>query len=1448
MTDRDRLLARLLAQRGIELAEEPRIPRRSPDEPVPLSGAQRGLWFTERIGLDQGAYAMLSTVRLTGDLDIPTLRQALRKVLGRHEALRTYVVEKDGVPEQRVAPLAELSEEDYFTLVEEPGEPDGLLAEGVDRPFDLTRAPLLRLLLIRRSPSEHVMLLTAHHIICDYDSMNQVFADLVSYYGGEELAELPLHFADYVRWQEGQLDAGARDEQLAYWKESLDGAPPVLNLPTDRPRIASRGVTGASHMLTVPAELAARFSELCRAHGCTTFAGLLAAFGLLLGRYSSSTDVVVGSATTRRPTQTQGVVGMFVTPTALRVDLSGAPTVAGLLTRAREVAAAALSNADVSFDQVAAAVAPRRDLSYHPLFQVMLVQNRIGGSIDWPGLTVTPIDVGRATSRFDLTLQVRERAGAWPVNLDYSAELFDQETIARLGEHFVAMLTAMVDHPAAPVTSLDLSAEDDRSLLARLNDTETIYPDVDSVVDLIEAQARVTPDAPAVLTVAGDTVTYRELDQRANALAVSLRERGVGPETPVGLRLKAGPDAIVGLLGILKAGGYYVPLDPGWPELRLRAILDDCGATVVLSDEDTSATAAEPPAVARHPGLLAYAVYTSGSTGTPKGVGVQHESLLNLTRAFVERHGFTAGQKLLMVPPLSFDASVGDVFPALATGMTLVLHPEPAALGGAELLRLCAEHGIAAVDTAAALWLRWVDDLAGLPGAAQDSPLRVMMVGGEAVPATAVREWAGLTGGTVMLHNHYGPTEATVCATTYSTIDGSEVDNVLPIGSPLPNVRTYVLDATLRPAPVGVPGELYVGGVAPARGYLSSPAATAAAFLPDPFGGGRMYRTGDLARLRSDGTLEFLGRADEQVKLRGNRIELAEVRAALAAHPQAGEVAAAVRDEMLVGYLVPRTGSTLPGPAELRAFCAERLPDYMLPTAFVVLDALPLSRNGKLDSAALPAPAGSAAPYEPPRTPVELALAEIWAEVLGTSAVGRHSSFFALGGHSLVAAAVLAKLRALLGVTLPLRALFATNDLAELAEVVEQAQVSDESFARNYTQGIPSIEQMRRDAEPPADIVPGGPVVEGPAKRVLLTGATGFLGAHLLAELLARTDADVYCLVRAESVAVAKARLLANLRRAKLSVPEHDLARIVPIIGDIALPRLGLSISDYELLADSMDAIYHNGVVMNFVLTYRWLMPPHVESTVEILRLAVRKRTKPLHLMSTLGVFLGKAYDEQLITEYDRALDPSGLDTGYHTTKWVADTMGVNARDRGLPISIYRIAAIVGDVRTGTAKTDSYLSRQVATCAHHGSVPETSDVIDMLPVDLLAAAIVGISTRHTGRDFHFYRADGYRYADLGATLSEMGYPVAALPYEQWRQAMLAAPTSSFGPLAYGLPTWRRPHPVFDCSATWAAAREAGVEFPPADAAMMRRHIEFLADSGVLPARAEEVTADADRVG
>ncbi|ONI86819.1 hypothetical protein ALI22I_24855 [Saccharothrix sp. ALI-22-I] len=1468
---RERLLAKLLAERGLAAAPRQAVPRRPEGAVVPLSGNQRGLWLTGRLGLDAGAYVMFAALRVAGEVDETRLRAAVRTVMGRHEALRTRIVETDGVPEQQV--LDDVPAD--VTVHEVAGEEElnEFVVSEVDTPFDLAVAPLLRVRVVRVGGGT-ALVFSAHHIVCDDLSLGVVAREVGDVYAGVTPEPVGAQFPDYVHWQADRLADGERQRQLDHWHERLSGAPDVLDLALDRPRTRNRTTAGGSHRFTVPAALAGKLAEVTRAHGCTTFAGLLAVFGVLLARRSGVDDLVIGSPTTHRPfPELERSVGMFVTTTALRLDLSGDPTVADLLGRARSTAIDALDHAEVSFDEAAARVAPRRDLAHHPLFQVMLVLNRGGGSGTWAGMDAAELPVDRGTSRFDLTLHVRETDGDWPANLDYSMDVFDPDSVARLADHLLAVLTALVADPTARLSEVDTTSAADRSAAARLNGEPQNGLDAGLSIRRPRVLARIAehvaahPDTTAVLDLAdGTELTFAQLDRRANRVAHLLVGSGVGPETPVGLALRAGPDALVALLAVLKAGGAYVPLDPAHPPARLAGLLADCGASVVITapgnrdrfgefhgtlldttDDAFTGEADLPPPVIVPADGLAYIVYTSGSTGVPKGVQVQHDTLANLTDAFIDLHGFGPGQRILMIPPLSFDASVGDVFPAWCAGAAVVVHPEPAAIGGPELLKLCADHAITAVDSAAALFKRWVADLDGL--VVDPGPLSVMMIGGEAVPTSTVAEWAALTGGKVALVNHYGPTETTVCATAYRTIDAGEVDpraTTLPIGRPLPGVRAYVLDAHLRTAPVGVPGQLHIGGVAPARGYRGDPARTASAYLPDPtVVGGRMYATGDLVRLLPDGTLEFLGRVDDQVKLRGHRIEPGEVRAALLAHPTIAEAAVAVRGDTLVAYVVARAEAAAPELDELRVFCAGRLPEAMLPGAVVVLDELPLTRHGKVDVAALPEPDPTArlTPYEPPSTPLERALAEIWSEVLDAPLVGRRDSFFGLGGHSLIAATVLAKVRALLGVTVPLRALFATADLAELAEVVEQVAASDHTFAKRYKAGLPSVAEMRADAIPPDDIVPRHPLRTGPPERVLLTGATGFLGAHLLGELLSRTGAEVHCLVRAETPAAAGTRIRANLRRAHLDVPEEQLARVVPVVGDMSQPLLGLSEQDFSALAESMDAIYHNGALVNFVLTYQWMMPPNVGSTVDVLRLATRYATKPLHLMSTLGVFLGVNYDRQRVTEADRPEDPTGLDTGYLTTKWVVDRMALHARDRGVPVSIHRIAAIMGDVRTGTAKTESYLSRQITACAHAGVVPRTSDVIDMLPVDRLAAAIAGISTRpephgaeSRGGDFHYYRADGFSYADLGDVLTAKGYPTRLVEYSDWRSLMLESPDSAFGPLAFGLTTTHRAHPVFDCSATWAAAAACGVSFPPADAEMIARHVDFLAAAGKLPER------------
>ncbi|GAA3854789.1 thioester reductase domain-containing protein [Saccharothrix violaceirubra] len=1430
MTDdqRERLLAKLMARQGLRSAG---LPRRPGGADVPLSGNQRGLWLAGQLGDDSGAYVMYAAIRVTGTLDVERLRDAVAVVVDRHEALRTRVVEVDGVPAQEIVPAtASVTCTDVESL-------DDAVRSEVDTPFDLGAAPLFRVRVFR-SDDVTAVVLSAHHIVCDDVSLAVVAEEIgAAYQGGTSFAPVG-QFPDFVHWQAGRLAEGDRARMLDHWASRLADAPPVLDLAGDRPRTPHRSIAGDSHRFTVPAALAARLTEVTREQGATTFAGLLAAFAVVLSRRSGTDDVVIGSPTTDRPFPAlERAVGMFVTTTALRVDLSGDPTVAELLARTRTTAVEALDHAGVSFDEVTARVAPRRDPAHHPLFQVMLVLNRGSGGGTWAGLPATTLPVTRGTSRFDLTLHVRETDGDWPVDLDYRTDLFSPDTAARLADQVLVTLSALVRDPAARLSTLDTTPPADHAAAEALHGVP-VAP-VDDVLTRIAAAVANHPDTTAVLDLgSGAEITFAELDRRADHVANLLRSHGVGPSVPVGLAARAGVEGLSGLLGVLKAGGAYVPLDPAHPPARLAGLLESCGAPVVLAPAEVDlgpyggvvltswSGEAEGFEVTR--GDLAYVIHTSGSTGTPKGVEVGHASLAHLTDSFVAVHGFAAGHRILMIPPLSFDASVGDVFPAWSVGAAIVVHPEPAAIDGPGLLRLCADHGITAVDAPAALLKRWVADLDGVVDVST-GPLGLVMFGGEAVPVATVAAFARITGGRVRLVNHYGPTETTVCATTFTTVEASEVDSrsaTLPIGRPLPGVRAYVLDARLRPVPLGVPGQLHVGGVAPAWGYRDDPARTAAAYLPDPVvPGGRVYRTGDLVRSLPDGNLEFLGRVDDQVKLRGHRIEPGEVRAALLAHPDVTEAAVTVRGDVLVGYVVGAVD-----PAGVRAFCADRLPAAMLPGAVVVLDGLPLTRHGKVDFAALPDPTPGVE-YEAPRTDVERVLAEVWSEVLGVPVVGRRDTFFGLGGHSLVAAAVLGRVRSLLGVTVPLRALFATADLAELAEVVERAH--DDTYT--FRSGLPTAEQMHADAEPPADIVPAATTVDA-VSRVFLTGSTGFLGAYLLSELLARSSYEVHCLVRAETPDLALDRIVANFRRAGVDVPAGHLARIVPVVGDLSRPLMGLTEDEFDLLARSMDAVYHNGAVMNFVLTYRWMMPSHVGSTIDILRLVTRHRTKPLHLTSTLGVFLGTAYDRRPVTEAVRCDDPTGLDTGYNTTKWVADRMAVLARDRGVPVSIHRIAAIGGDVRTGRAQTASYLSRQIAACAQLGAVPDSGDVLDMLPVDRVGAAVAALSLDSVATDYHYYRSDGFTYADLGGVLTERGYPTRVLPFEQWRTLMLDHPETAFGPLAYGLSGRRRAHPVFDCTRTFTAAAAHGVEFPPADAEMLGRHVDHLITAGAMPER------------
>ncbi|MEW5929242.1 MAG: amino acid adenylation domain-containing protein [Gemmatimonadota bacterium] len=1067
-------------------AAKPRdvIARRRFTGPPPLSFAQERLWVLDQLLPGSSVYNLAAVSYLDGPLDVDVLERAVREILRRHEALRTIYPQVDGEPVQEL-----LDPDDFRVELEEiPEMPEAerdayvrrrTREEGA-RPFDLTTGPLFRVRLYRLSPTRHVFHTIKHHIVTDGWSMGALSHELEVIYKAfaagrpSPLPELPIQYSDYAAWQREYLTGETLQRQVDYWRGHLAGVP-NLEMPTDRPRPPVESHRGAFHRFLVPEEVVDPLREMCRREGVTLNMAITAAWAVVLARYAGQEDFAVGTLIgNRNRAETEKLIGYFVNTAALRMDLSGDPSYREFLRRVRGVLLDADAHQDLPFERVVEELRPPRDLSRHPLFQALfflhafVVQNAPMPSSDLGGVTFASFDPesgialqDTGAAKFDLLLGMVELGGVLSAILEYATDLFDAATAERMADHLVTLLAAAAAEPDACIWDLPLaSAEELRELeaLGAAPAGASVRPADRCVHELVEAQARRTPGATA-LVAGGTEVTYAELDAESRRLARFLRSAGVGPETRVGIFLERTPAMVAALLGVLRAGGAYVPLDPGHPRERIAFALEDSGARVVLTQDsladalppghgadvvrldgdrariDAAGEDGAPAAVA--PGNAAYLIYTSGSTGRPKGVVVTHGAAAGFLEAVLERPGISPDDTLVAVTTLAFDISVLELFAPLACGARVVLADRATAADPAALAALLASSGATVMQATPATWsMLLLAGWEGRPG------LRVLS-GGEALPgelADRLRERCAA------VWNLYGPTEATVWATVHR-VERSEP--TVPLGGPLANTRAYVLDGRLVPVPVGVPGELYLAGAGVARGYHGRADLTAERFLPDPAAGaagGRMYRTGDRARRREDGTLEFLGRVDQQVKIRGYRIEPGEVEAALRAHPAVREAVVVAREDTagerrLVGYVVPAADAAF-DEAGLRDRLRESLPDYMVPAAFVPLEALPLTPNGKLDRAALPAPeavGAGASEYVAPRGPTEEALAEIWAEVLRRDRVGAHDDFFALGGHSLMATQVISRVRGRLGAELQLRDLFAASTLEAFARRVEAA-------------------------------------------------------------------------------------------------------------------------------------------------------------------------------------------------------------------------------------------------------------------------------------------------------------------------------------------------------------------------------------------------------------------------
>ncbi len=1163
----------------------PPVIRRAGRREAPLSFAQQRLWFLDQLEPGSPAYNLPAASRLRGAVRREVLAAALSEVVRRHESLRTRFDSSAIEARQVIAeasPLA-LPLIDLQGLPAAPGQRElrRLAQADAERPFDLARGPLLRVSLVRLGAEEHAILLTMHHIVSDGWSMGVLLSELSSLYAAfsrgrpSPLARLPVQYADYAEWQRGWLSGAVLAGELGYWRGQLLAAPPVLELAVDRPRPAARSGRGASRGVRLGEETSARLQRLARGSGSSLFMTLLAGFQALLSRLSGQEDVSVGSPIAgRTQVETEGLIGFFVNTLVLRSDLSGDPPFEQLLGRVRETVFEAHTHQEVPFEKLVEELRPERSLSSTPLFQALFVlQNTPRETARGTGLSLAPMSFASPAAKFDLTLSLAETARGLAGELEYATDLFDAATIDRLAGQLSRLLESAVESPSRRLSELSLWGEAQRAqVLVEWNDTGA-PPGTGCLHELIWESARRHPEVTA-LVAGADRLSYRELTERAARMATALRRRGVGPEVRVGVLLERSADLVVALLGVLAAGGAYVPLDPSYPAERLEFMVADAGVELVVTAgaepaapwlagarrlrvEEALAGPADLAGVRTDPGNLAYLIYTSGSTGRPKAVGIEHRGAVALVawaKATFSAHELCG---VLASTSVSFDLSVFELFVPLALGGTVIL-----ASNALELAGLAAREEVRLVNTVPSVMAELLR-LGALP-----SGVETVNLAGEALSGALAGEVLG--SGVRRLLDLYGPSEDT----TYST--GSAVGEGTPrIGRPILGTRAYVLDRLRGPVPLGVAGELYLGGAGLARGYLGRPELTAERFIPDAWSGeagGRLYRTGDLVRWQADGELDYLGRIDHQVKLRGFRIELGEIESALRSHPRVAEAVAMVRedrpgDRRLVAYVVGRDAGDAVAGSDLRAELGRRLPAPMVPSAFVGLASLPLTANGKVDRKALPAPdfspvaAGGMglAPTVPaaPATPVEEVLSGIWSVVLGVEGIGRESNFFELGGHSLLATQLISRVRSAFRIDLALRTVFEAPSLRGLAERVEAA-------LRSSGGGGPAPPVIRRAGRREAplsfaqqrlwfldQLEPGSPAYNLPAASRLRGAVRREVLAAALSEVVRRHES---LRTRFDSSAIEARQVIAEA--SPLALPLIDLQGLPAAPGQRELRRL----------------------------------------------------------------------------------------------------------------------------------------------------------------------------------------------------------------------------------------------------------------------------------------------------
>lgn len=1436
-----------------------------------LSPQQKYLWLLQQ---DSPAYRIQSAISIEGSLQTDNLKKALEKVSDRHEIIRTSFQGKAGlkIPIQVISEHSSVSW-NWVNLSEvNPQEQEAKIEEIFQQEksafFKFDRNPVWHLSLITLSSERHILLVSLPALCADSRTLKNLVQEISQCYAaclhGEEITDEVVQYIQFSEWQNELLEDEEAAEGKEYWTRQDLSALASLRLPFENRLInAPSQFTPQAFEVKLESALLVQVEDIARQYNTSLSTFLLACWKILLWRLIGQSELTVGVAFDgRKYEELEPALGLFAKFLPLSSQLTE----------------------NFSFAETLHQIQQEECEAYK--YQEYFSHEYLGNSSGFPfgfefeehlkkhsasGVFFSIYKQYACCDRFKVKLSCHRQNDSLAAEFHYDPIFLADNSIRCLAEQFYALVQSVASNPQTAIGKLEMLSDRARNqLLLEFNSTKADYQLNKCVHQLFEEQAERSPNSIAAVCE-NQQITYSELNARANQIAHYLQQLGVKPEVIVGICVDRSLEAIAGILGILKAGGAYLPLDSAMPKERLALMLQNAQTPVLLTQQhlitnlpetqaqivclDTDILSFSPTTFVSASGEnLAYIIYTSGSTGTPKGVAIEHRQLLNYLHGIQERLNLPSGANYATVSTFAADLGHTVIFPALCSGGCLHIISQERATDPQAIAAYFQQHSIDCLKIVPS----HLKALLSASNPAQILPKKRLILGGEPLMWNLI-ETIQKYNPDCSIFNHYGPTETTVGVLTYQVkMQGDRISQTVPLGRPLPNTQIYLLDSHLQPVPVGVAGELYIAGAGLARGYLNQPELTAEKFIckslnqePET----RLYKTGDLARYLPDGNIEFIDRVDRQVKLRGFRIELGEIEAGLSHHPSVREAAVLLQEnepgnQRLVAYIVSHSKPSIQDSQlieSLRSFLKEQLPEYMIPSAFVVLKALPLTPNGKIDRQALPAPSVAANftdTFVGPRTPAEEILAEIWSQLLNLKQVGIHDNFFDLGGHSLLITQLLAKVRECFQVELPLRVLFEAPTVAGLAEKIEMQQGGNTAGDRTASFDI--------NAEVVLDpaIRPATPLSEPKTEPacILLTGATGFLGAFLLRDLLQQTQAEIYCLVRSADAESAKKRIQSSLE-SYLIWDESSSDRIIPIAGDLSQSLLGLSEEQFGVLASKIDVIYHNGAFVKFTYPYSVLKPANVLGTQEVLRLASQSKLKPVHLISTISVFSAKGESGiKHVREEDELTPGEGLKGAYTQTKWVAEKLVEVARDRGIPVTIYRPGRISGDSQTGACNPSDLLYRLIAGCVQLGCAPDDDKLMNVAPVDYVSGAIVHLSSQKEllGKTFHLVNTQSFQMSELLGWICSMGYPIKRVSSETWQAEIINragnSPAHALYPLV-GLFSEKVSDAdmaksatlQFDCQNALKGLSGTDIICPQADASLFRTYFSYLVDRQLIEA-------------